>query len=80
MGFTMPARTTPTSSRHDAPTVTQTLTTEQAAAAFHVRPQTLRAALCRDGHYLGIRPSKGPNRFLLWPADKIGALIAGDQA
>lgn len=47
------------------------LTTETLAAALGIKPQTLRAALSRDGHYCGIRPSKAPNRFLYWPADSV---------
>ena len=54
----MQAQTTPTAWRNDAPLAARTLSTEQAAAALHIRPQTLRAALCRDGHYFGIRPLK----------------------
>lgn len=76
----MPAATPPTAWRNDAPLAARTLTTEQAAAALHVRPQTLRAALCRDGHYFGIRPTKSPNRFLLWPADAVARLTAGEVA
>ena len=58
----------------------RTLSTEQAAAALHIRPQTLRAALCRDGHYFGIRPIKLPNRMLAWPADGIERLLSGKEA
>lgn len=70
----MQVQTIPTAWRNDAPLAARTLTTEQAAAALHIRPQTLRAALCRDGHYYGIRPLKSPNRFLLWPADEVARL------
>ena len=56
-----------------------TLSTEQAAAALHIRPQTLRAALCRDGHYFGIRPLKLPNRMLAWPAEGIERLLSGEE-
>lgn len=76
----MQAATIPTAWRNDAPLVARTLSTEQAAAALHVRPQTLRAALCRDGHYFGIRPTKTPNRFLLWPADAVERVISGEVA
>ncbi len=72
--------TIPTSWRNDAPLAARTLSTEQAAAALHVKPQTLRAALCRDGHYMGLRPSKLPNRFLLWDASAIDALLNGEVA
>lgn len=46
-------------------------TTESLAAALGLKPQTLRAALCRDGHYCGVRPTKAPNRFLYWPPDSV---------
>ena len=58
----------------------RTLSTEQAAAALHIRPQTLRAALCRDGHYFGIRPVKLPNRMLAWPVEAIERVTAGEVA
>lgn len=55
-------------------------TTEQLAAELGVRPQTVRAGLCRDGHYLGMRPLKLPNGRLLWPAEAVAALINGAAA
>ena len=76
----MQAQTIPTAWRNDAPLAARTLSTEQAAAALHIRPQTLRAALCRDGHYAGVRPHKLPSRFLAWPADQIERLAAGEVA
>lgn len=58
-----------------------TLTTDSLAARLGIKPQTLRAALCRNGHYFGLRPWKTPGRFLLWPADSISLLIGrGHQA
>jgi hypothetical protein len=53
------------------------LTTEALADALGIKPQTLRANLCRNGHYFGIRPVKTPNRFLLWPADAVQRLTTG---
>lgn len=53
------------------------LSTDEAAARLKIKPQTLRAALCRDGHYLGARPIKSANRFLLWPLDQIERLADG---
>lgn len=47
------------------------------AQSLGITPQTLRAALCRNGHYYGIRPIKMPNRRLLWPADAIDRLLSG---
>ena len=58
----------------------KTLSTEQAAAALHIKPQTLRAALCRDGHYAGVKPHKLPSRFLAWSADEIDAIVRGEVA
>lgn len=54
------------------------LSTEEAAALLKVKPQTLRAALCRDSHYLGARPTKSANRFLLWDAEEISRLARGE--
>ncbi|PIX97583.1 MAG: hypothetical protein CO126_11590 [Hydrogenophilales bacterium CG_4_9_14_3_um_filter_63_34] len=54
------------------------LSTEEAAGLLKIKPQTLRAALCRDGHYCGLRPVKMPNRFLLWPGDAVERLAAGE--
>ncbi len=56
------------------------LKTEQLAAGVGVKAQTLRQAYCRDGEYFGIRPTKAPNRFLLWPADAIERLLSRDRA
>ena len=53
------------------------LTTEALAEALGIKAQTLRANLCRNGHYFGIRPVKTPNRFLLWPADAVERLTTG---
>lgn len=54
------------------------ISTEEAARLLLVRPQTLRAAYCRHGHYGGMVPVKLPSRLLLWPADQIQALLAGE--
>lgn len=55
----------------------QYLSTDAAAARLGVKPNTLRSGLCRDGHYLSIRPVKLPNRLLVWPADQIEGLLTG---
>lgn len=56
-----------------------TLSTEELAAGIGVKPQTLRAAICRDGHYFGLVPHKSRNRFLRWPADSIERIISGTE-
>ena len=58
-------------------TALRTYSTEEAAAVLKVKPQTLRAALCRDGHYFGVVPHKCRNRFLIWDAASIDALASG---
>jgi hypothetical protein len=55
------------------------LNTDAAAARLGIKPQTMRAALCRDGHYFGLRPIKQPNRMLMWPVDGIERLEAGER-
>lgn len=52
------------------------ITTEQLAALLHLKPQSLRAALSREGHYFGLRPRKLPNGRLIWPADAVRRLTS----
>lgn len=67
----MHASTTPT---------TRKLSTEEFAAALRLRPQTIRAGLCNNGHVMGIKPVKLPNGRLLWDAAQIEALVSGEVA
>lgn len=60
------------------PSVLRVYSTEELAAALKVQPQTARAGLCRDGHYLGLRPIKLPNGRLLWDASAVDALLNGE--
>ena len=76
----MQAQATPTNWRSDAPLARRSYSTEQAAAALHIRPQTLRAALCLQGHYFGMRPVKLPNGRLLWDVADLDRLTAGEVA
>ncbi|MCB1967998.1 MAG: hypothetical protein KDI64_18710 [Candidatus Accumulibacter sp.] len=55
-------------------------TTEALAKRLGLQPQTLRAALCRNGHYYGIKPAKLPNGRLLWPANAFDRLTSGEVA
>ncbi|MBL8453523.1 MAG: hypothetical protein JNK97_12320 [Zoogloea sp.] len=70
----------PTVWRNDAPLAARTYSTEQAANVLKVKPQTLRAAVCRDGHYFGVRPQKARNRFLMWNAAAVDALLNEEVA
>jgi hypothetical protein len=56
------------------------LSTDELAALLHVQAQTVRASLCRKGHYCGIRPRKLPNRLLVWPRDAVERLLEGEAA
>lgn len=55
------------------------LTTEELAARLRVAKETPRSALCRQGHYMGMRPVKLPNGKLLWDAAEAERLVSGGQ-
>jgi hypothetical protein len=54
------------------------LSTNELATTFRVAAQSIRAALCNNGHYLGLRPTKLPNGRLLWSASAVTRLLAGE--
>ena len=56
------------------------LNTEEFAALVRVKPQTVRAALCRAGHYLGMRPIKLSTGKLLWDASEAEGILNGEVA
>ena len=56
------------------------LNTEEFAERVRVKPQSIRAALCRTGFYLGIKPVKLSTGKLLWDADAVERLTAGERA
>ena len=70
----------PKAPRNSAPTAARKISTEELAARLLVKEQTIRAALCRHGHYLGLRPVKLANRRLLWDAAAVDALTSGEVA
>ena len=55
------------------------LDTAEAADRLRIRPQTLRRALCLQGHYFGMRPVKLPNGRLLWDAADLDRLTEGEE-
>lgn len=59
---------------------TSRLSTEELAAAGKVLPQSIRAAVCRNGHWLGLRPVKLANRRLLWDAAEAARVLNGGVA
>lgn len=40
-----------------------------------VKIASISAALCRHGHFHGLRPRKLPNGRLVWPADQVDAVF-----
>lgn len=74
----MQAATIPTTRRNDVPFATRKLSTEEFAAVLRLRPQTIRAGLCNNGHVMGLRPVKLPNGRLLWDAVEVEALTSGE--
>lgn len=50
--------------------------TQTLAARLGLRPQSIRAQVCRTGDYFGLRPGRLPNNRLLWPADSVERLLA----
>lgn len=65
--------TTPTAVFQSAQTTH--INTEDLAKTLGVNPNTVRRGYCIQGHYMGIKPKKMPNRRLLWPVDKVQELI-----
>lgn len=49
------------------------LLTEQFAEKQHVKPQSVRARLCKTGSYFGIVPTRLANKRLLWPNIQVAA-------
>lgn len=54
------------------------LSTEELAALGKVLPQSIRAAVCRNGHWNGLRPTKLPSRRLLWDAIEASRVLNGE--
>jgi hypothetical protein len=54
------------------------ITTEEMAGLLRVVPQSIRAGLCRNGHFCGLKPLKLPNGKLLWDAAAVERLLSGE--
>ena len=53
--------------------------TDELAELMRVNSNSIRARLCREGHYFGVKPKKLPNRFLAWPRADVARLLAGTK-
>lgn len=56
------------------------LSTEELASFGRVVPQSIRASVCRKGHWNGLRPVKLPSGKLLWDAEQAAAVLNGEVA
>lgn len=59
---------------------TPKLSTAELAACGKVVPQSIIASVCRNGHWMGLRPIKLPNRRLLWDAIEAARVLNGEVA
>ena len=50
------------------------------ARLLGVKRQSMNTAVFRNSHYCNITPVKLPNGRLMWPADEVNRLIAGEIA
>ncbi|WP_228933863.1 hypothetical protein [Paraburkholderia saeva] len=53
------------------------LSTEEFAAVMAVDPQSIRKRYSSEGSYHGVRPTKLPNRRVLWPVEDVRQLRNG---
>lgn len=53
--------------------------TDEYAAFMRIKSDSIRRALCINGHYLGVKPLKLPNKRLLWPAEEVRKILEGDM-
>lgn len=54
------------------------ISTEVLARSLGLKPQSIRAAVCRRGSYFGVTPRKFPNGRLYWPADSLDRIMSGE--
>lgn len=55
------------------------ISTEELAAILAIDPQSIRKRHSLGGSYLGIRPTKLPNRRLLWSVAEVKKLLSGGR-
>lgn len=57
----------------------KSLNTSELAELFRVEPDTIRRSYCVNGHYLGLKPVKLPNKRLIWALAEALKVAGGDQ-
>jgi hypothetical protein len=67
-----------TPNSNSGPTIeTAMISTEEFARAIKCEAASIRKRYSTTGTYYGIRPTKLPNRRLLWPTNAVEQLIKG---
>jgi hypothetical protein len=56
----------------------QFIRTSTLARLFDIQGASIRTALWRRGHYLGMTPRKGPGGQLLWPVAPVLRILSGE--
>jgi hypothetical protein len=56
----------------------QAIQTATLAKLTNYKPDSIRTALWRNGHFQGIKPIRTPSGRLLWPADAVERLLSGE--
>lgn len=51
--------------------------TDKIAELLDVKGESIRRSLSVNGHYMGIKPVKLPNRRLMWPLAEFERLLSG---
>ena len=57
-----------------------TRTTEQFAELHGIKPQSVRAQVCRTGSYYGVTPRRLVNGRLMWPDNQVQSQNKGEVA
>lgn len=50
-------------------------TTAALASRLGIQAQSIRASVCRNGSYYGLKPTRLPNGRLLWPEDAFQRIL-----
>jgi NADH/NAD ratio-sensing transcriptional regulator Rex len=56
------------------------ISTKELASLFRVDSQTIRRGFCVNGHYMGLKPLKLPNRRLLWNSSEVRKILENRNA
>lgn len=81
MSFSPATESASTTKRREGAAVSRRIyTTAELATLRSIRSESIRSAVWRNGHFMGIKPIKtgtAKSARLLWPADQVDALFDG---